>query len=91
MIRLNVTVTTTAENLDAVIYRLNRLAAASKEEAGCMGYEIYQNTATPTQLMIVETWRNQAVLDAHQKTPHYDIELNFIKDKMQMELERFDF
>lgn len=91
MIRLNVTVNVNPENLGEVVEGLNQLAAASRAEDGCVGYEIYQSTILPERLIIVETWESQAALDAHGQTPHYTTILPPLKDKMAMTLERFDF
>jgi quinol monooxygenase YgiN len=91
MIRLNVFVETTPENLAAVVEGLNALAAASRAEEGCERYDIFQNTTTPTGLMIVETWASEAALAAHQKTPHYQSILPALGKKMTSRLERFDY
>jgi quinol monooxygenase YgiN len=91
MIRLNVTVTTTADNLAEVVEGLNALAAASRAEAGCEGYEIYQSTIEPTRLMIIETWAGDAALSAHQKTPHYTTILPPLGEKMSLDLQRFEY
>lgn len=90
-IRLNVTVTVNPEFHDEVVEGLNALAAGSRAEEGCIGYEIYQNTIRPDQLIIVETWADQAALDAHGQTPHYTTILPPLADKMSMTLERFEF
>lgn len=91
MIRLNVTVTANPEHLSEVIDGLNRMAAESRREKGCIGYDIYQNTVDPFSLIIVETWADQAALDAHGQTPHYKTILPSLRDKMKTELKRFDF
>jgi quinol monooxygenase YgiN len=91
MIRLNVTVTIDPASQAEVTEALNLLAAASRAEEGCRGYEIYQNTIRPEQMLIVETWQNQAALDAHQQTTHYTTILPPLADKMQMSLDRFEF
>jgi quinol monooxygenase YgiN len=90
MIRLNVPVTTTAENLPVVVEGLNALAAASRAEEGCVGYEIYQSTVEPTRLMIVETWASDEALTAHQATEHYTTILPALEGKMSITLERFE-
>jgi quinol monooxygenase YgiN len=46
------------------------LAAASRQESGCEGYEVYQRADDPTQFQTVELWRDQAAVDAHMSTPH---------------------
>ena len=90
MIRLNVFVTTSPENLAEVVEGLNALAAASRAEAGCDGYEIFQSTVEPTRLVIVETWASDAALEAHQKTPHYTTILPPLGEKMTLTIERFE-
>jgi len=90
MIRLNVAVQTTAENLPAVVEGLNALAAASRAETGCDGYEIYQSTVEPTRLIIVETWASDEALTAHQQTEHYTTILPALDGKMTLTLERFE-
>jgi quinol monooxygenase YgiN len=91
MIRLNVTVTVKSGFSAEVTEALNSLAASSRAEEGCDGYEIYQNTIRPEQMLIVETWQSQAALDAHEQTPHYTTILPRLSDKMQLSLERFEF
>lgn len=91
MIRLNVFVTTTPGNLAEVVEGLNTLAAASREEEGCDGYEIFQSTIEPTRLIIVETWAGDAALEAHQKTTHYTTILPPLGEKMTLKLERFEY
>jgi quinol monooxygenase YgiN len=91
MIRLNVFVTTTPENLAEVVNGLNALAAASRAEEGCKGYGIFQSTIEPTTLVIVETWVNDAVLTAHKQTPHYTSILPSLEGKMTLSLERLEF
>lgn len=91
-IRLNVFVTTTPENLAEVVEGLNTLAAASRAEAGCDGYEIYQSTIEPTRLFIVETWAGDEALEAHNASPHFTTILPPLMDgKMTLTVERFDY
>jgi quinol monooxygenase YgiN len=91
MIRLNVTVTTTPENLAEVVEGLNTLAAASRAEEGCRGYEIYQSTIDPVRLIIIETWAGDEALAIHEKTPHFTTILPPLGEKMTLTAERFEF
>ena len=45
---------------------------ASREEAGCLLYNIYQITEKPTEFVVVETWENEQFLKAHGQTDHYN-------------------
>ena len=49
---------------------LAELAAASRGDAGCLGYEIYESAAAPGVFVTVEEWASQADLDAHMTQPH---------------------
>lgn len=91
MIRLNVTVTVYDGHYDEVVDGLNLLAAESQKEDGCIGYDLYRNTVCPDELIIIETWRDQAALDAHGQTPHYKTILPQLQGKMETKLERFEF
>jgi quinol monooxygenase YgiN len=46
------------------------LIAATRREAGCIRYQLYQNNADPTDFTFVEEWESDAALDAHMQTPH---------------------
>lgn len=58
------------EHADAAKALLLELAAASREEAGCLAYELFQQLNAPHIFHTVEQWRAQADADAHMKTPH---------------------
>ncbi|MGA8845634.1 MAG: putative quinol monooxygenase [Nocardioides sp.] len=49
---------------------LAELAAASRGDAGCLGYEIYESTGAPGVFVTVEEWASSADLDAHMTQPH---------------------
>ncbi len=46
------------------------LAQASREEDGCVRYDVLQNAAEPHVFLLVEEWTSNAHLDAHNLTPH---------------------
>ena len=46
------------------------LAQASRKEAGCLRYDVLQNTVESHVFVLVEEWENAAALDAHNLTPH---------------------
>ena len=49
---------------------LAELAAASRGDAGCLAYEVYESAAQPGVFVTVEEWSGQADLDAHMTQPH---------------------
>ncbi|MGN6607163.1 MAG: putative quinol monooxygenase [Jatrophihabitans sp.] len=46
------------------------LAAASRDEEGCLAYEVLQSTTDATVFVTVEDWRDQADLQAHMHSAH---------------------
>ena len=47
---------------------LTTLAAATQGHEGCLDYELFESAAAPGTFVTVETWREQADLDAHLQT-----------------------
>jgi quinol monooxygenase YgiN len=56
-----------AEQLKAVLLEL---AAQSRKENGCTGYEVLQNPSDAADFMAYEAWTDEASLEAHMTTPH---------------------
>ena len=49
---------------------LAQLAAASRDEEGCLRYEVFASTTVPGTFVTVEEWREQADMDHHMTQPH---------------------
>jgi quinol monooxygenase YgiN len=39
----------------------------SRQDVGCEQFEVFQSVADPDKLVLLELWKDQAVLDAHAK------------------------
>jgi quinol monooxygenase YgiN len=46
------------------------LVVPTRQEAGCISYEIFQNNADPCDFTFVEEWRDEAAINAHWATAH---------------------
>ncbi|OCP22958.1 MULTISPECIES: putative quinol monooxygenase [unclassified Ensifer] len=46
------------------------LIEATRREAGCISYDLYQKPAEPDALVFVETWKDKEAVDAHFAEPH---------------------
>ena len=64
------TIPVTPEAVEEARAALGALVAATREEEGCLRYDAYESAAAPGTFVTVETWRAQADLDAHMRTPH---------------------
>ena len=49
---------------------MERLAAATRLEAGCLSYQLFQRPDAPHVFQTFEQWHDQAAADAHMSTPH---------------------
>jgi len=47
------------------------LIAPTRKEAGCIRYELYQNKEDAADLTFVEDWENDAALNMHMQTTHF--------------------
>ena len=61
---------TDADRRDELIRVSERVAQASRAEAGCLGYRIYEETERENEFLFVEEWEDDAALQAHFATPH---------------------
>ena len=49
---------------------LTALVPPTRQEPGCLAYELSESGSAPGTFLTVERWRDQADLDAHLQTPH---------------------
>ena len=50
---------------------IKKMIDASLKDEGCISYQFYQNLLNKEEYIMVEHWKNKALLDAHMKTPHF--------------------
>lgn len=46
------------------------LLAPTRQEAGCLNYDLHQLSEEPTRFLFHENWTSQAHLDAHLQSAH---------------------
>ena len=92
MIRLNCFFK--ADSSEAYVRALEaakKLTEKSLGHKGCVAYDVFESATRDGIFVIVETWQDQAALDAHGKTPEYE-EYRKIREKCgQLKLEKFEF
>lgn len=50
---------------------VNNLGEASRAEEGCIEYILHKDVEKPLTYCILEKWKNQAAIDAHNNSPHF--------------------
>lgn len=91
MIRLNVFVQADTANYTAAIAEARLLTEHSRQEEGCVAYDVFQSVTRGDVFMICETWADQASLDAHTQTEHFKHHVERLKALAEMKIERFEF
>src|SRR5262245_48650593 len=61
---------TPAAARNQTVMLLRALATASRREEGNLRFEVLQRTAPASQFVILEAWKDQAALDAHNAADH---------------------
>jgi quinol monooxygenase YgiN len=63
-------VSTDADKRDELVRVGQAVAAASRAEAGCLGYRLYEATDLDNEFVFVEEWESDEALKRHFATPH---------------------
>lgn len=71
MVVLAVTWVSKAGNEKQVAESFAKLEAASRQEPGCLLYVVHRHSTNPAQFFIYEQYRDDAALQAHRDSPHF--------------------
>lgn len=91
MIRLNVFIRTSAVDREETLRTAQELVAASLGDEGCVAYDLFASRTRDDVLMICETWRDEASLEAHRQTPHFRRLVPELHRLAEMKSERFEY
>ncbi len=56
---------------DEVAGIFGKLQTASRQEPGCLMYIVHRHRTDSTRFFIYEQYRDDAALEAHRKSPHF--------------------
>src|SRR5262249_41999621 len=59
------------EGVESVLPLLADLRRRTLAEPGCQGYDVFRSVETPGELLLVERYRDDAALQAHRTSKHY--------------------
>src|SRR3954452_16511664 len=71
MLVVHVHVRTKPEQVEGFLAETRRNAAASLEEPGVRRFDVLQDEADETHVVLNEVYVDSAALDSHRQTPHY--------------------
>lgn len=58
------------DKVDLVKAELEKLVAITRQEAGCVQYDLHQDNADPSHFMFFEVWETRDLWQDHIKAPH---------------------
>ena len=70
-IRVVARVNVRPDKLDDTLSAFDDLVAATREEAGCVTYEVLRNVEDAHEMTFVEEWASAEALNEHFATPHF--------------------
>ena len=91
MIRLNCFLAVSADNKAAALEAARALTVCSLQQDGCVAYDTFVSATRPEVLMICETWRDQAALDAHSASAEFKRYVGELERLGQLKIEQFAF
>lgn len=91
MIRLNCFIQVEDCKREEVLALAKELVAASLNDNGCIAYDIFESATRKDVMMICETWKDEASLDAHSNSSHFTTLVPKIESLAAMKLEKFQF
>lgn len=63
------------------------LVAKSQKHAGCIAYDAFESATRPDVFCIIETWQDQASLDAHSQTPEFKEYVGIMQECGELKVE----
>lgn len=85
---LIVVATITAKEGNEVLVReaLEKIVPLSRAEAGCIRYDLHIDLGNHASFVMLEAWRDQAALAAHEATPHFQELVKAVGGKAEIQV-----
>ncbi|WP_420413546.1 putative quinol monooxygenase [Roseibium sp.] len=63
-------ITAQPDKIELVKTELLKLIDITREEAGCINYDLHQDNENPAHFLFYENWETRELWQAHMKAPH---------------------
>ncbi|MBR7180522.1 MAG: antibiotic biosynthesis monooxygenase [Kiritimatiellae bacterium] len=91
MIRINCFLATKEGRREEALEAAKALTAVSLTQDGCVAYDVFESATRPGVLVICETWRDQAALDAHSASEPFKKYVGVMSETSELKIESFNF
>jgi quinol monooxygenase YgiN len=88
MIRLNCFFQAKEGQYDRALEAAIALVAKTQSHAGMVSYDVFESATRPDVFTFIETWADQAALDAHSATPEFKEYVGIILESGEMKIEQ---
>ena len=58
-----------AEKREVFLEEIQKLIASSKEETGCLGYDLYESVNSKDEFVMIENWESKEANEKHNSNP----------------------
>lgn len=90
MLRLNCFFQASEGKYDQALEAAIALTARSQKHDGCIAYDVFESATRPDVFCIIETWTDQAALDAHSATPEFAEYVGILNECGEMKIEQME-
>ena len=59
------------KDIDKVLPLYRELIEKTREEKGCLSYDLHHDLKEPGHFVFIEEWVDEAAVDFHVETPHF--------------------
>ena len=56
---------------DAFVAHMREMIRLTKEEDGCLAFDLYESLGDDGEMVMVEIWESKEALDKHMQTDHF--------------------
>ncbi|CAM3483029.1 antibiotic biosynthesis monooxygenase [Rouxiella silvae] len=70
-VRIVAPLTIKPEFVEEVTPALLAIVAASREELGCLQYDLHREIGSTNSFVFYERWRSEAAIDQHESSAHF--------------------
>jgi len=75
-VRVIAEITARADKVTEVETILKKIIAPTRQENGCLSYQLFRNNHHGTEFLFIEEWTDEQSIEAHFNTPHIQEALN---------------
>ncbi|WAT02894.1 putative quinol monooxygenase [Rouxiella chamberiensis] len=82
-VRIVAPLTVKSEFLDDVTQALLTIVAASREELGCLQYDLHREIDSENSFVFYERWQSQEAVEQHEQSAHFQHFVSQLDGKLE--------